>query len=276
MAARGTRSLRPLTDSSCGMPLRAADEPPPGRIERGRRVVVGRHVPDLLAGELLQPEIGAGRELMHLHVPLDHGDERQEQRAVESIAVQVAGRDVRGRDHHDAELEQPREQAAEDHGVGNVGDVELVEAEQPALLGDLGGGKPDRIVGGDLAEFQLLPEHAHALVHVAHELVEMRAALADHRACFEAQVHQHGLAAADVAEHVKALGGLLIGALAEQPADRMRAARRAMRGDALLQRLEPHQQTLLRRVALDLFGGGESFRKVRGPTFVVQIAFPQR
>ena len=171
----------------------------------------------------------------HLHVPLDHGDERQEQRAVEPVLVELVGRHVRGRDHHDAELEQPREQPAEDHGVGDVGDVELVEAEQPALLGDLGGGKPDRIVAGDLAVLQLLPEHAHALVHVGHELVEMRAALADHRACLEEQVHQHGLAAADVAEDVEAL---------ERSPGRSRlpnsqpsgcdAARRAMRGDALL------------------------------------------
>ena len=83
------------------------------------------------------------------------------------------------------------------------------------------GGEPDRIVVGDLAVLQLLPEHAHALVHVGHEFVEMRAALADHRARLEEQVHQHGLAAADVAEDVEALGGVVVIAAAEQPADRM-------------------------------------------------------
>ena len=82
---------------------------------------------------------------------LEQRDERQEQRAVEPVLVELVGRDVRGRHHHDAELEQPREQPAEDHRVGDVGDVEFVEAEQPGLLGDRRGGEPDRIVAVDLA-----------------------------------------------------------------------------------------------------------------------------
>ena len=84
---------------------------------------------------------------------LQQRDERQEQRAIEPVFVQLAGRQVRGRDHHDAELEQPREQPAEDHGVGDVGDVEFVEAQQPGLLGDRGGGELDRILVLDSAPF---------------------------------------------------------------------------------------------------------------------------
>ena len=126
----------------------AAGEAPPGLVERRVGRGIGRHVPDRLPGQLLQPEIGARRKLDHLHVLLDQRDEGHEQRAVETIPVKLAGRHVRGRHHHHAELEQPREQPAEDHGIGDVGDVELVEAEQPALLRDVGRGEPDRILVG--------------------------------------------------------------------------------------------------------------------------------
>ncbi len=63
----------------------------------------------------------------------------------------------------------------------------------------------DRILAGVLAEFHLLPERMNALVHVDHEFVEMRAALAHDRARLEEQIHQHGLAASDIAVDVKAL-----------------------------------------------------------------------
>ena len=55
----------------------------------------------------------------------------------------------------------------------------------------------------------------------------MRAALADDGARLEEQVHQHGLAAADLAINVKALDRLAraLLALAEQPAERRRFAR---------------------------------------------------
>ena len=124
----------------------AAGQPPPGFVERGFGLGVGRHVPDRHAGELLQPEIGARIEPHHLAVLFQQRDERQEQRAVEAVLVEVVRRQVGGRHHDDAELEQPREQPGEDHGVGDVGDVEFVEAEQPAFLGDGRGGAADRIV----------------------------------------------------------------------------------------------------------------------------------
>ena len=114
----------------------------------------------------------------HLHVLLDHGDERQEQRAVEAVLVELVGRHVRGRDHHHAELEQTREQAAENHRIGDIGDVEFVEAQQPALFGD----RRRRRAGSDPRRRSRRPsalaKHPHALVHVGHEFVEMRAPLA--------------------------------------------------------------------------------------------------
>ena len=257
-----------MTESSCGMPLELPTSRRHASSSAAVGGVVGRHVPDLLAGELFQPEVGARLELEHLHVLLDHGDERHEQRAVKTILVELRRRHVRGRHHHDAEFEQPGEQPAEDHGIGDVGDVEFVEAQQPAFLGDLAGGEPDGVVALDLAVLELLPEPAHAVVHIGHELVKVGAALADDRACLEEQVHQHGLAAADVAEDVEAFDRLAVIAAAEQPADRLRPPRGAMRGDALLQRDQPRQQALLRPVALELLGGDETFVEFEGRTWI--------
>ena len=109
-------------------------------------------------------------------------DERHEQRAVQSVFVEIVRRHVRGGDHDDAALEQLREQPAENHGVGDIGDVEFVEAEQPGLLRELRRRQPDRIFAFVLAEFHLLPEGVNAFVHVEHEFVKMRAALARDRA----------------------------------------------------------------------------------------------
>src|SRR5438093_5981619 len=100
-------------------------------------------------------------------------------------------------------IEQPREQAAQDHGVRDIGDVELVKAKKPHLVGDVRGGEPDWIVISDRTAFELLPESMDALVHVGHELVEVHPALADHRTSLEEQVHQHGLPAANLPEAIE-------------------------------------------------------------------------
>ena len=145
-----------------------------------------------------------------------------------------------------------REQPPENHGVGDVGDVEFVEAEQPSFLRQLDRREADRILAGMLAEFHLLAQRVNALVHVDHEFVEMRAALAQHRARLEEQIHQHGLAAADLAVDVKALDRrLLVLAAAEQPAERGRFARQAILDDPRFQPRQPVDDGELRGVALD-------------------------
>src|SRR5690606_7949439 len=98
---------------------------------------------------------------------------------------------------------------------------EFVEAEQRGLVGDLVGGELDRIAVHPLTGLLLRPETPYALMHVGHEFVEMRAALAHDGRSFEEEVHQHGLAAADIAPEIKPLrrnGGLPC----HQPAERAR------------------------------------------------------
>ena len=79
-----------------------AGEALPRHVERDLGVLVGRHVPDGLAGELLQPEVLRRLEPHHLHLLAQQRDEGQEQRAIEPVLVELVRLDVRGRDHDDA------------------------------------------------------------------------------------------------------------------------------------------------------------------------------
>ena len=126
------------------------------------------------------------------------------------------------------------------------------------FLGDRVGDVPDRIAVGDASPiFSALPDLAHALVHVGHEFVEMRAPLALHVARVKEQVHQHGLAAADVAIDVQALDRPARFAAREQPAERGRFARQPVCGEPVLKRTQLLRQGRLRAIGLDLAGGDE-------------------
>ena len=79
----------------------------------------------------------------------------------------------------------------------------------------------------------------------------MHAALLLHAARFEKQIHQHGLAAADLAVDVETLQRRLFFAIAEQPAERRRFARRACIREALFERIELADRSRLRRIGRD-------------------------
>ena len=91
---------------------------------------------------------------------------------------------------------------------------------------------------------------------VDHEFVEMHPALAHHRARLEEQIHEHGLAAPDLAVDVEALDPRRgFGAAGKQPPQRGRLARQTNLGDS---RFEPRQffgDGKLRVVMLNSAGG---------------------
>ncbi len=104
---------------------------------------------------------------------------------------------VRGRHDDDVAFEEMLEQPPEDHRVGDVGHLHLIEAQEACFCRDAGGDMRDRIA------VDLLARLADALVHVGHELMEMAALLGGEAHAGEEQVHQHRLAAADVAVDVE-------------------------------------------------------------------------
>ena len=126
-----------------------------------------------------------------------------------------------------------------------------------ALVRERRGGELDRVFAV-AAGLLLLAELPDALVHVGHEFVEVHAPLALDRRGLEEQVHQHGLAAADVAVDVEPLDRLLlVFARAEQPAERRRFPRQPVLAQALFQLGQEIDGACLRRIVLDLSGGDQ-------------------
>src|SRR3546814_3721394 len=91
---------------------------------------------DLEIGEPRLPVIGVAVELQDVEPLLQKFDEGEEAIALQPAFIELVGRPVGGGDHYHPALEQRLEQPAEQHGVGDVGDLELVEAQQPGVGGD--------------------------------------------------------------------------------------------------------------------------------------------
>ena len=174
---------------------RRAGQVEEGGVERLFGARVGGAVIDRRAGELLQPVVGAGVERDDVDPFAEQLDERQEQRAVEPVAIELVGRDVGGRHHHHAGGEQRGEQPAEDHRVGDVAHREFVEAEQSGVRRQRRSDRRDRLVAGNLADPPLLAPAVDAHVDVSHEGVKMDAALPLDRRSLEEQVHQQRFSA---------------------------------------------------------------------------------
>ncbi|MCY1178380.1 hypothetical protein D9M73_187270 [compost metagenome] len=122
-------------------------------------------------------------------------DGRQEALAIEAIGIELPGRLVGGGDHGNALLEHRPQQASEQHGVTDVVDEQLVEAEHPDLFRQFTGQRPQRVRrAGELEQ---------PLVHPAHEVMEVLTPGRDLEALVEA-IHQPGLAAPHRAPEVNA------------------------------------------------------------------------
>lgn len=175
--------------------------------------------------------------------------------------IQVVGLEVRcGHEAH-AVVEERHQQPMKNHRVGDVGHVELVEADELVALGNSQSKLVERI---DRA-LQL----AQLAVHLAHELVEVQARLAPQRHGVEEQVHQEALAPPDAAIHVDAAREL-------RPVDELLQRVRALGlvlgpfGGAAIQRLHGAQ---LRGIALEparsefrlvgLFDAGQKIGEIR-------------
>ena len=161
----------------------------------------------------------------------------------------------------DAALEEPLEEPADQHGVGDVGDLHLVEAEKRRAVGDGVGDRADRVA--DAAG----PGGGDAAVDLLHEGVEVDAALRADGRGLEEEVHQHRLAAADAAVEVEAGDRLLLEPVAapaeEADADALRL-RRLIVGETHPQELELLDREALRGVGVE--GGHPRRAGGRGPS----------
>jgi hypothetical protein len=161
--------------------------------------------------EVTQTIVHAAVDVDDFGVLLDQRNGRQETRTLQAVLVQAVRHDVRGRDQGHAVLEQLFHQGAEDHGVGDVGNEELIEADHPRFIGET--------LGDDGQRVFLAAEGLHLFVHALHEAVEVRAGLFLERQRFKEGVDQVSLAATHAAPEVQALDrglSLLAKQLAQQ------------------------------------------------------------
>ena len=224
----------------------------------GHRRVGGRAERRVVELDRLQrrlPVVGRAVDVDDLELVLEQLDRRQHALAVQAVRVEAVGREVRRRDDADAVLEQRLEQPVQDHRVGDVGDVELVEADQAKALRDALAEVLERIArSGHLGELA---------VDLAHELVEMQARLPRQRQRGEEAVHQEALAAADAAPEVDAARDRRPG---DQLGDRVRAPRLVV-GPLPLAALERVDRALL---------GGIGVEAAFGERLLVELADSHR
>ena len=131
---------------------------------------------------------------------------------MQAVGIQAIGVKVgRGDDAHPVG-KQGLQEPMQDHGVGDIGHVKLVEADQPKALGDA----LAKLVQGILQTF----EFRQLAVHLAHELVKVKARFAPQRHRQEEAVHQEALAATHPTVHVHATRDWR---LDQEPSDRIAA-----------------------------------------------------
>ena len=138
-AGRGARDLdvAALGAQHARLAVGAAAQRAEGLVELGVRPGAERRQIDVEVAQAVQAIVVVAAQLEDLEPLLDQVDEGQEAVALQAVLVEIVGLAVGGGDHREALVEQRLEQARQDHGVGDVGDLELVEAEQPRFAGDL-------------------------------------------------------------------------------------------------------------------------------------------
>ena len=174
---------------------------------------------------------------------------RHEARALQTLAIQRGGRRVgRGHQGH-ARGKEAAQQFSQNHGVTDVADLKLVQAQHADAQTDA------------RADVQQWIRHAlqtrQFVVHHAHEAVEMPALGLARGQTFVEQIHQKGLAAPDATPQIQPGHRLRRGTRAQMPAEapqqpRLHPGLREQRGVQAVQR---GQQRALRGVILPALSG---------------------
>ena len=118
-----------------------------------------------------------------------------ELRALKAVQVQRVWLEIRRRDEHDAALEQHLDEPPHEHRVGDVGDVEFIEAQEPRRAGEIARDRR-RWIGFALKTVQLVMD-------ALHETMKVDALFALDRRVGEEAVHEKAFSAADAAPQVE-------------------------------------------------------------------------
>ena len=142
-------------------------------------------------------------------VALDRLDGRQETLAVEAIRVKLIRRLIGGRHQHYTPGEQGLEQPSQQHGIGDILDLQLIETQHPPFLVQLPGQQIEGV--GAAGEMKETP------MHPAHEVVKVLAPGRQLETRMKA-VHQPGLSAPHRPPEINPVDTLVERRLVERPA----------------------------------------------------------
>jgi hypothetical protein len=126
---------------------------------------------------------------------LDKVDGRQESGSLQAVPIQIVRRYVRRGDERDPAFEQPFQQSTKNHGIGNIGNVKLVETYHARVSG--------QAVGDQRKWIRSPTERFKLTVGVLHERVEMNPEFAFERKRVVKIVYQQSLSAPHSAPDVQ-------------------------------------------------------------------------
>ena len=150
--------------------------------------------PELL--QLLATVVLAVVHLHHFETGVEQFNRWQDAAAVQAIGVQIIWHEVGGRDKPNAMIKQRLEQPVQDHRIGDVGDVKLIEANQSVPFSDALAQGIER-VGRAL-------QRGEFSVDLTHELMKMQPRLASHGDGVKKTIHQKTFAPANATKQVDA------------------------------------------------------------------------
>jgi len=217
-----------------------------GEQRRQARAGVGRarRQVDARLRELAQPVVGSAGDVGHVEVALEQLDGRQEALPLQAVLVQLSRGHVRSRHQRDAAPEQALEQPPEDHGVGDVRYIQLIEAQQARSA--------RQRLRDVLERGALLPDLRQLRVHLVHEAVKVQAPRVRKRQGLEEQVHQPGLAATHPAPQVQARERRTRRSEPGEPARQARAGCAALRNQTSPQIIELRDHRQLCGIAVQV------------------------
>ena len=157
--------------------MAAAGHGEEGLVERRVRLGAERRVINRRARQLLQPIVGPRVELDNVEPLAQKREERQKERAIEPVLVEVVRRHVRRRDDDDAGLNRavnnlPRIIASAMSRTANSS-----KQRREASRASSAATGADRVFADDFAPLARLTPSMQAGVHIGHEAMEMRAPL---------------------------------------------------------------------------------------------------
>ena len=112
------------------------------------------------------------------------------------MLIKVIGRAVRGRDNNDACVKQCLEQTADQHCIGNVGDLHFVKGQKPHIRGQFRCYWRNRIIDAALSGL------GHFGMNPLHKCMKMTALLGGLDLIVK-QIHQHGFTAPHTTPHIQ-------------------------------------------------------------------------